>query len=291
MPALHVENFTVRFYECDAYGHLNNANYLRFMQEAAFGATAAVGLDYATYREMGNLWLIRESEIEYLHPIHANDLIDVHTWVVDTRRVISRRAYHFVKPDSEKILAKGYSDWVFLQRDNLKPATIPAEVIKAYIPEGGSGERISRQPFPSPPPAPAGAFSLKRWIDWRDLDGMRHLTNAAYLSYAEDCAMRLASSYGWPFSRWQEEGVAFVARRNRIKYHHAARFDDELEIQTWLYDLRAASAKRYYAFSRAKDGALLAQLQTDWVLIDINTGKPTRFPPHLHEVLSPNIAK
>lgn len=291
MPATHVEKFIVRFYECDAYGHLNNANYLRFMQEAAFGATAAVGLDYATYRKMGYLWLIRESEIEYLKPIHANDEIEVHTWVVDARRVISRRAYHFVDPKKESILAKGYSDWVFLERDSLKPATIPTEVINAYIPEGGKGERISRQSFPNPPPAPAGVFSLKRWIDWRDLDGMRHLTNAAYLSYAEDCAMRLAATYGWPYSRWQEEGIAFVARKNRIKYHQAARFDDELEIQTWLYGLRAASAKRYYAFSRAKDDALLAQLQTDWVLIDINSGKPKRFPTHFHEVLSPNITQ
>ena len=291
MPVIHVEKYTIRFYECDAYGHLNNANYLRFMQEAAFGATAAVGLDYATYREMGNLWLIRESEIEYLLPIHANDEIEVHTWVIDARRVISRRAYHFVEPESEKILAKGYSDWVFLKRDSLKPVTIPEEVIEAYIPEGGKGERINRQSFPNPHPAPRGAYSLKRWIDWRDLDGMRHLTNAAYLSYAEDCAMRLASTCGWPFSRWQEEGIAFVAHRNRIKYHQSARFDDELEIKTWLYDLRAASAKRYYVFTRARDDALLAQLQTDWVLIDINTGKPTRFPPQFHEVLSPNIAK
>ncbi len=291
MPATHVEKYTVRFYECDAYGHLNNANYLRFMQEAAFQASASVGLDYATYRKMGRLWLIRESEIEYLRPIQADDEIEVHTWVIDVRRVISRRAYHFVDPASENVLAKGYSDWVFLERDSLRPASIPAEVAKAYIPEGGKGESITRQAFPEPASPPPGAFSLKRWIEWRDLDGMRHLTNAAYLSYAEDCAMRLASAFGWPFSRWQEAGIAFVARKNRIKYHQAARFDEELEIKTWLYDLRAASATRYYAFSRANDGTLLAQLQTDWVLIDINTGKPTRFPAHFHDILRPNIAK
>ena len=27
--------FPVRFYECDAYGHVNNTHYLRYMQEAA----------------------------------------------------------------------------------------------------------------------------------------------------------------------------------------------------------------------------------------------------------------
>ena len=291
MPKVYIEKYTVRHYECDAYGHLNNANYLRFMQEAAFRASAAVGLDYATYRSMGNLWFIRETEIEYLHPIRANDEIDVHTWVIDARRFLSRRMYRFVDPKSDKTLAQGYSDWVFIERDSQRPALIPPEVIRAYIPEDESVESIPRHPFPSPPPPPSGAFTLKRWVDWRDLDGMRHLTNAAYLSYAEDCAMRLASSLGWPFNRWQEEGIAFVARKNLIRYHQAARLDDELEIITWLYGLRSASAKRYYAFSRAEDGALLAQLLTDWVLVDFENGKPTRFPEHFREILRSNIAE
>ena len=44
MPAaVHTATFRVRHYECDAYGHLNNANYARYMQEAAFDASAAVG--------------------------------------------------------------------------------------------------------------------------------------------------------------------------------------------------------------------------------------------------------
>ena len=45
MPAEHRELFHVRYYECDPFGHMNNANHLRWMQEAAFAASAAVGYD------------------------------------------------------------------------------------------------------------------------------------------------------------------------------------------------------------------------------------------------------
>jgi len=52
MPATHIATFAVRHYECDAYGHLNNANYIHYMEEAAFQASTAVGYSKARYEAM-----------------------------------------------------------------------------------------------------------------------------------------------------------------------------------------------------------------------------------------------
>ncbi len=68
MPVEHHETFPVRYWECNALGHLSSTNYFRWMQEAAFGASAAVGYDWARYREMGYVWLVRETDIRYLRP-------------------------------------------------------------------------------------------------------------------------------------------------------------------------------------------------------------------------------
>ena len=54
MPLTHTRTFRVRHYECDAYGHLNNANYLRYMQETAFDASAAAGYDLERYNKLGH---------------------------------------------------------------------------------------------------------------------------------------------------------------------------------------------------------------------------------------------
>ena len=59
MPLKHTSNFPVRFYECDAYSHVNNSNYVRYMQEAAFAASAEAGYNDERYHEMGVIWLIR----------------------------------------------------------------------------------------------------------------------------------------------------------------------------------------------------------------------------------------
>ena len=81
----------MRHYECDAYGHVNHANYLRYMQETAFDASAAVGYDVARYEAIGRQWLVRETDITYLRPLVYGDTVIVKTWVADFRRVRSRR--------------------------------------------------------------------------------------------------------------------------------------------------------------------------------------------------------
>src|SRR5512134_788352 len=111
MPLIHSRTFRVRYYECDAYGHVNNANYLRYMQETAFDASASAGFGVQAYSEMGRLWLAHETGIEYLQPVRYNDTVEVTTWVADFRNVTSRRKYEF-RRDGE-LVAQAYTDWVF----------------------------------------------------------------------------------------------------------------------------------------------------------------------------------
>ncbi len=67
--------------------------------------------------------------------------------------------------------------------------------------------------------------------------------------------------------------------------------EDELEISTWLFNVRRTSATRYYAMRRAADGELMAQIATLWALIDLESGRPTRFPSSFQEIIGPNIAE
>ena len=69
----HVRTFRVRYYECDAFGHVRGVSLLRYMQEAAFDASAAAGYDMAHYEELKRLWLVRETAA--VRPILTNILI------------------------------------------------------------------------------------------------------------------------------------------------------------------------------------------------------------------------
>jgi acyl-CoA thioester hydrolase len=283
--------FTIRYDECDAYGHLNNAVYLRYMQEAAIRASSDAGLGRAQYAAMDRYWLIRETEIEYLQALQAEDAVAVKTWNEGMRRTIAHRRYLFIRPDNDAPAARAWTDWVFLDRSTGQPARIPPEVQAAFFPETGRAPGFTRTPFPQVPPPPPGIFRLARRVEWRDIDPMQHLNNAVYLSYVENCAVQLADDFGWAMDQWSENGLAFVARQHRIQYLRPVLLEDELEISTWLFNVRRTSATRYYAIRRAKDGELMAQVVTLWALIDLESGRPTRFPASFHEIIGPNIAQ
>jgi acyl-CoA thioester hydrolase len=281
----------VRHDECDVYGHLNNAVYLRYMQEAAFQASADAGLDGAAFEAMGRFWLIRGHEIEYLAPVCGGESLEIKTWNVGFRRTLMRRAYEIRNSSSGVIVAKAHTDWVFLDLQSQRPVTIPPEVVAIYLDPEEASQPLQKPNFPNPAPPPEEVLRYHLHVEWRDLDAMQHLNNAIYPSYAENVAMQLADHFGWSFQRWLEKGLAFVARRHRIQYRQPATFEDTLEIATWLYNVRRTSATRYYAFHRLGDGMLLAQMETLWALIDIETGRPTRLPESFIEVVGSNISQ
>ena len=297
MPLTHTRTFQVRYYECDSYGRLNHTNYLRYMQEAAFDASAAAGYDLARYAAMGRHWLIRETDIEFLRPLRYGDAVQVKTWVADFQRVRSLRLYDFRMAGSDELVARAQTDWAFLEsaspagRDaSGRPAPIPPEMIAAFFPDGPPQAASPRSRFAAPPRPPAGAFRLRRRVEWRDIDAAQHVNNAVYLAFMEDCGLRATAACGWPLARIQAQGVAILAGGHQIEYRQPALLDDELELTTWLSGVKEASALRHYTITRAGDGALLARAHTRWGCIDLETGQPMPIPAPLLADLAPNTS-
>jgi acyl-CoA thioester hydrolase len=291
MPLTHVRTYRVRQCECDARGNIYHVNYLRYMQEAAFDASAAAGYDLDRYDEIGYMWLTRETEIEVRRQLHYNDTVQVKTWVADFRRVRSRRAYELRLSDSGELVAQACTDWAFLERETQRPARIPMDMKAAFFPEGLPDPAPARERFPSPPPPPPGVFRSWRRVEWHDLDGAGHVNNAVYLAYIEESAIQAALAQGWPPVRMDEEGFVPVAREHRIEYRLPAVLDDELEISTWLSDITSATAVRHYHLRRMGDGALLARARTVWGTIDAASGEPIPIPPAFLAALEPRGAK
>jgi acyl-CoA thioester hydrolase len=282
--------FRVRHYECDAYGHVNHANYLRYMQEAAMDASAAVGYDVERYGRMGRQWLIRETDITYLRPLVYGDTVIVKTWVGDFRRVRSRRLYELRLAGSGEPVATASTEWVYLDTETSRPATVPPEMVAAFWhPQTAAGER--REPFPPAPSPPPGIVRVRRRVEWRDIDPAQHVNNANYLTYIEECNVAAAAAYGWPLARIMERGVGIVAHRYRIEYREPAVMDDELEVTSYLADVRRATAVRHNEIRRTNDGALLARCYALWVFIDLATGSPRRIPLDFLESFRPNVAE
>jgi acyl-CoA thioester hydrolase len=123
----------------DANGHVNNVEFVRWMQEAAVRHADEQGCTAAT-RAAGASWVARSHQIEYLRPAFAGDRIIVRTWVADFRRAFSLRKYEFTRAGDGTLLAKGQTDWVYVETRTGKPRSVPAEIQKMFqLPPPPSG--------------------------------------------------------------------------------------------------------------------------------------------------------
>lgn len=64
----------------------------------------------------------------------------------------------------------------------------------------------------------------------------------------------------------------WVVREHRIEYLLPAFRGEEIEIRTWVENLRRVRSLRKYEFIRRSDGRTLVRAETDWVFIDTRTG-------------------
>jgi acyl-CoA thioester hydrolase len=291
MPAVYERAFQVRYDECDAYGHVNHANYLRYMQEAAFDASADVGYNFAAYDAMNRYWLVRETDITFLRPLVYIDTVIVKTWVADFRRVRSCRMYELRLMATGELVATAHTDWVFLNLTTQRPVSIPPQMVTAFMPDGLSSALPERERFPKPPAPPPGVFRARRRVKWRDIDRAQHVNNTTYLSYLEDCGIEFVRQEGWPVERMISAGFGIIVRRYRIEYKQPALMDDQLKIATWVSDMKRATAVRHYTVSRISDGQLLARARALWVWVDLKTGKPIRIPSDFKKDLADNIVQ
>jgi acyl-CoA thioester hydrolase len=271
----------VAYHECDVNQFVRDACYLRYMQEAAFEASAAAGYWDDRYQAMRRIWLIHETAIDYVTPLRYGDQVRIRTWVADFRRVRSRRAYELRREADDVLAAQASTDWVFLDRDTGRPAVIPDEVIAAFQPDNQPDAAQERTRFPAAPPPPPGVVTLRRPVQWRDLDSVGHVNNAAYGDFVEDAARQAASQYGWPVSRMAAEGFDLATQRLRIEYRQQARPGDEMDIATWVSELTPDGALRHTTVTRAADGELLAQAVARWRCVDVQTRAAISAPQRL----------
>lgn len=278
MPRQYTRHFQVRHYECDPYNHLNNVNYVRYMQEAALDASADVGWPTQRYMESGCGWFVRETEIEYLRPIAQGQTVGVTTWMEDVRRVRSQRRYEFKVEGSDDLAARANTEWVYLNMEKQMPLPVPDDIIQAYMPEGAPEASRQRNHFPKLPEPPKDVYTARHHVAWRDLDMMGHMNNANYLEYFEDATSQAGNKYGWPVTRLLKMGRAMVLRKMHVQYLQPALINDEIEVTTWFSHAEHIRARRHFTMHRISDHALLAQATSLWVSFDLNAQRPIAMP-------------
>ena len=116
------------------------------------------------------------------------------------------------------------------------------------------------------------------------IDENGHVNNVAYVQWMQDIAVEHYSSIGGVEAQGYD--ATWVVREHRIEYLLPAYAGEEIEVKTWVENIRRVRSLRKYEFVRKSDGKLLVKGETDWVFVDANSGRPLPIPEKVSSVFS-----
>ena len=119
------------------------------------------------------------------------------------------------------------------------------------------------------------------------IDEYGHVNNVIYVQWMQDAAIRQGESI--PEYK-QPENTGWYVREHRIEYITPAYLSDEIEVRTWLSEMKRVRAIRKYEFARKADGKVIVKGETQWVFVELTTGRPMAIPPEI-QALFPVVAE
>ena len=114
------------------------------------------------------------------------------------------------------------------------------------------------------------------------IDENGHVNNVAYVQWMQEIAVEHYSSIGGIEA--QGADATWVVREHRIEYLLPAYAGEEVEVRTWVENIRRVRSLRKYEFIRKTDNKVLVKGETDWVFVDTKTGRPLPIPENVSRI-------
>ena len=130
----------------------------------------------------------------------------------------------------------------------------------------------------------SSVYSKTITIPYTAIDENGHVNNVTYVQWMQDIAVEHYSSIGGVEIQGQD--ATWVVREHKIEYLFPAFAGEELEIRTWVENIRRVRSLRKYEFVRKSDRKMLVRGETDWVFVDVKTGAPRAVPREVAKIFS-----
>jgi acyl-CoA thioester hydrolase len=125
---MHQHRLTIAPADIDHMGHVNNAVYLNWVQEAVVAYWEKVAPAEAVAR---HLWVALKHEITYRRPAFIDDAV-VAT-VVAERVEGARAMFTTLIRRGEDVLAEVKSSWCALDTDTRRPVRVAKDIVRRFV--------------------------------------------------------------------------------------------------------------------------------------------------------------
>jgi len=117
--------------------------------------------------------------------------------------------------------------------------------------------------------------------------GLHHGT---IVRFALQVGYLIAGAMGMDDAWMAAQGTTFVVRGLKLDYAALSLENEDLNLTTWLTQVRRFRGSREVVLSAVADGRVIANLSLDWVYVRRDTLTPTRFPADMMTQLGEETA-
>ena len=137
----------------------------------------------------------------------------------------------------------------------------------------------------------AAPFIHEVVVEPHHIDDFQHTNNVVYLSWMAKAAWEHSRALGLDFEVYRRLNRGMVVRHHDLEYLAPSHAGDRLLVATWITgnDGRLRLRRRFQIVDAAS-GATLFRGLSDFVCINIETGRATRMPPEFVAAYRPTAS-
>jgi acyl-CoA thioester hydrolase len=106
----------------------------------------------------------------------------------------------------------------------------------------------------------------------------------------QETATDASSEAGYSEGRYRQLERIWLIRASEIEYLRPIKYNDLIEVKTWILDFRRATSRRVYEFSFQSSGEMAARAYTDWVYLNSKDLQPASITQELKDAFFPEGA-
>jgi acyl-CoA thioester hydrolase len=212
----------VRVYECDALGHVNNAVYLHYLQQATAETWASRG---------ASAWGLYSLAMEYLAPAYSGDELEVRAWASGLENTRLVCGYAITRVADDRTLMRARANWA--------------------VPDRQAGPALAGD-WPAASPELPGVATLRLPPDrlnayryrWRhtvcsyEVDASGGANPAQILRWVEEAKMVACTEVGWSLERMFGVDLMIVQMRHDSEFYTPLRARERVEVVSRICNLR-----------------------------------------------------
>jgi acyl-CoA thioester hydrolase len=123
-----------------------------------------------------------------------------------------------------------------------------------------------------------------------EIDAYNHVNNSVYLSWFDRVAWSHSTALGIPLEECTRIRRGMAAHRAEIDYQKAAVLGDQVAVATWIVSTdNRLRVERRFQVRRASNGETLARARTDYVCINLDSGRACRMPESFVKAYVPTV--